>query len=127
MSQEPIDTTSADFMMRFFQDLITAVVTKFEDRIVTLETSVESLEKQMATIVIAYGEQAVFMEALVAQVAFGTDEARAKFHEDINEARRSMLEVMRDASNGIMADDNKNIAKSLADMAEQKLSDTTGQ
>lgn len=119
------DQATVDFLVKFFQDLMTSFVVKTEDRLVAVENSVEALEKQVATLVLAYGEQAVFMEALVAQVAFATDEARSKFHEDINAARRSMLEVMRDASTGIMADDNQNIAKPLADMAEQKLSDTT--
>lgn len=119
------DQATVDFLVKFFQDLMTSFVVKTEDRLVAVENSVEALEKQVATLVLAYGEQAVFMEALVAQIAFATDEARSKFHEDINAARKSMLEVMRDASNGIMADDNQNIAKPLADMAEQKLSDTT--
>lgn len=119
------DQATVDFLVKFFQDLMTSFVVKTEDRLVAVENSVEALEKQVATLVLAYGEQAVFMEALVAQVAFATDEARSKFHEDINAARRSMLEVMRDASTGIMADDNQNIAKPLADMAEQKLSDAT--
>lgn len=118
------DQATVDFLVKFFQDLMTSFVVKTEDRLVAVENSVEALEKQVATLVLAYGEQAVFMEALVAQVAFATDEARSKFHEDINAARRSMLEVMRDASTGIMADDNQNIAKPLADMVEQELSDT---
>jgi len=118
------DQTTVDFLVKFFQDLMTSFVVKTEDRLVAVEDSVEALEKQVATLVLAYGEQAVFMEALVAQIAFATDEARSKFHEDINAARKSMLEVMRDASSGIMDDNNKNIAKPLADMAEQKLSDT---
>jgi hypothetical protein len=118
------ENAAIEVFTRLFQDSITGLYAQFQDRFQSLEKSVEDLEKQMATLVLGYGEQAVFMEALVAQVAFGTDEARTKFHEDINAARRSMLEVMRDASTGFLADDNQNLAAALGDMAEQKLSDT---
>lgn len=108
---------------QLFHDSMTGVYAQVQDRLAKIEKSVEDLEKQVATLVLGYGEQAVFMEALVAQVAFAGDEARKKFHDDINEARRAMLEVMRDASTSFLADQNQNLAAALGDLAEQQLSD----
>lgn len=118
------DDTAALFT-RLFQDAMTGIYAQVTDRLDKLEVSVQELEKQMATLVLGYGEQAVFMEALVAQVAFGTDEARKQFHEDINTARRNMLEVMRDASSGFLANDNPHLAASLGDLADEQLSHPT--
>lgn len=119
-----LNDSTVELFTKLFHDSFTGLFAQVQDRFEKLEKSVEDLEKQMATLVLGFGEQAVFMEALVAQIAFATDEARAKFHDDINAARKSMLEVMRDASDGFLADDHENLAAALGDLAEQKLSDT---
>lgn len=121
---EMLNDSTVELFSKLFHDSFTGLYAQVQDRFEKLEKSVEDIEKQMATLVLGYGEQAVFMEALVAQIAFATSEARAKFHDDINAARKSMLEVMRDASDSFLADDHENLAAALGDMAEQKLSDT---
>lgn len=120
-----LNDSTVELFTKLFHDSFTGLYAQVQDRFEKLEKAVEDIEKQMATLVLGYGEQAVFMEALVAQIAFATAEARAKFHDDINAARKSMLEVMRDASDSFLADDHENLAAALGDMAEQKLSDTT--
>lgn len=110
---------------KLFHDSMSGIYAQMVDRFEKVEKSIEDLEKQVATLVLGYGEQAVFMEALVAQIAFAGDEARKQFHQDINAARRSMLEVMRDASTGFLADDNENLAATITDLVEQKLSNPT--
>jgi hypothetical protein len=120
----PIESDNVALFTKLFSDSMSGIYAQMVDRFEKIEKSVEDVEKQLATLILGYGEQAVFMEALVAQVAFAGDDARQKFHDDINEARRNMLEVMRDASQTIMADDNQNLAAALGDLAEQQLSDT---
>ena len=88
-----------------------------------LNNRVESLEKQMATLVLAYGEQAVFMEALIAQLAFASDEAQQSFHETLKEARKSMLEVMKDGGQNVVAPSDPILGQAIVDMASEKLSD----
>lgn len=128
MSEEQVipdfDNATAEFFVKLFQDTMQGAVAQFVDRIVKLEEAVEGFEKQIATLVLGYGEQAVFMEALVAQLAFSTDEARKKFQEDVSKARKDMLEVMHSASKGILADEDPNLAANIAAMAEEKLTDT---
>lgn len=119
-----LDQSTVDFITKFFQDLLTGFAARTEDRIQQLEDSVEAIEKQIANLVLGYGEQAVFMEALVAQMAFATDDARKAFHEDLAQARKNMLEVMQNASKGILADEDQKLASAITDLASSKLSDT---
>lgn len=88
-----------------------------------LETRVEAMEKQIATLVLAYGEQAVFMEALIGQIAFSSEEAQKSFHETLKNARKSMLEVMKDGSQNLVAGSDKNLGEAIVNMASEKLSD----
>jgi len=88
-----------------------------------LNTRVESLEKQMATLVLAYGEQAVFMEALVSQISFASEQAQKSFHETLKEARKSMLEVMKDGAQNLVVPSDPIVGQAIVDMASEKLSD----
>jgi acetyl/propionyl-CoA carboxylase alpha subunit len=119
-----IDEASLEFVTKFFQDLIHSLVSTTEDRLQSLESSIENIEKQIASLVVGYGEQAVFVEALISQIAFSTEEARNKFKEDIQSGRKEMLEVMQNASKTFLADTDQNLASAVADVAESKLSDS---
>jgi exonuclease VII small subunit len=88
-----------------------------------LEQRLEALEKQMATIVLAYGEQAVFMEALIGQIGFSSEEAQKSFHETLKNARKSMLEVMKDGSQTFVAGSDQKLGETIGNMASEKLSD----
>lgn len=97
------------------------VITKFHE----LEQKIENVEKQVATLVLAYGEQAVFMEALIGQIAFSTEEAQKSFHQTLKEARISMLEVMKDGSETFMARSDQDLGEALNNLASEKLSDSS--
>lgn len=90
-----------------------------------LEQRVEAMEKQIATLVLAYGEQAVFMEALIGQIAFSSDEAQKSFHETLKNARKSMLEVMKDGSQTFVAGSDQKLGEAIGNMASEKLSDSS--
>lgn len=127
MSEENIpnfDAHTAEFFTRLFQDTIQGISAQLVDRVNKLEEQIEGFEKQIATLVLGYGEQAVFMEALVAQLAFATDEARKQFQQDVSRARKDMLEVMQSASKGFMAEQDPDLASAIADLAESKLADS---
>lgn len=119
-----LDNMTVEFLTRLFQDTLKGIHAQVEDRILKLEESLEATEKQIATLVLGYGEQAVFMEALVAQLAFATDEARQAFQKDLTQARKDMLEVMNGASKGFMAEQDQGLAEAIADLVETKSSGT---
>lgn len=121
---ENIESINLEYITKFFQDLINGLAARTEDRLQYLETTLEGIEKQVATLVLGYGEQAVFMEALVAQMAFASDEARKAFYKDLADARKNMLEVMQDASKGFLADESPGVASAVENMASEKLSNS---
>jgi hypothetical protein len=123
-SNEHLDQHTAEFLTNFFQQVITGLAAQIEDRLKVLEESVESMEKQIATLILSYGEQAVFTEALVGQMAFATDEARKAFHQSLQDSRKQMFEVMQNASKGFLADENPGVASAVTDLAAEKLSNT---
>lgn len=123
MSQEHFDKDTAEYVAKVFLDIFEGFKAQAEDRIFKLEQTVEDLEKQIATLVVGYGEQAVFMEALVAQIAFNGEEQQKAFTENLAQARDKMLEVMQDAPS-VMGDGYTGTSSAVANLAAEKLSDT---
>jgi len=119
-----IESINLEYITKFFQDLINGLAARTEDRLHYLEVTLEGIEKQVATLVLGYGEQAVFMEALVAQMAFASDEARKVFYQDLADARKNMLEVMQDASKEFLASESPGVASAVENMAAEKLSNS---
>ena len=65
------------------RDVLLALASKMEERLSDYESRLESLDKQIATLVIGFGEQAVFMDALIANLSFATSEAQDAFHKSV--------------------------------------------
>ena len=110
--------------MSVVEEVVGSALSRFSQKLEELENRIDAIDQQIATLIIGYGEQAVFMEALVAQIAFATDKERASFNESLTEARKKMLEVMRDASAANLADEDPDLASAVENLANQKLSDT---
>lgn len=119
-----LDETTVKTVMSIVEEVMTSSVARFSHKLEELENRINSIDEQIATLVIGYGEQAVFMEALVAQLAFATDQERKSFNNSLTEARKKMLEVMRDASASNLADEDPNLASAVESLANQKLLDT---
>jgi len=83
----------------------------------------ESLEKQIATLVVGFGEQAVFLEALLAQLSFASEQQQKAFQENVSTARREMLKVMKDGSEALVAREDERLASALSDVVDSKSSD----
>jgi hypothetical protein len=122
------DSTDVGIIKTLLNDLIDDVYNKIynhvEEQFKEIHKKIESYEQQIATIVLAYGEQAVFMEALVGQIAFASKEAQDAFQEQLTKGRKQMLEVMNDASAGFVADQDPGLGKAIGDLAKEKLSNT---
>lgn len=123
-SEQPLDQQTLETIAEMFQKTAADVINSFAEKIQELDNRIESIDKQIATLIVGYGEQAVFMEALVAQLAFATDDQRKSFNDSLNEARKKMLEVMRDASATNLADEDPNTAAAVEELVAQKLSET---
>lgn len=105
--------------------VLIAMASKMEERLQEVESKLESIDKQMATLVVGFGEQAVFMDALIAQMAFNTAEAQKAFHDTIAESRKRMLQIMKEGSDAFLATSSPGLADAVTELADQKLSDTS--
>ena len=119
-----LDNATVEFLTQLFQDSIVLMRTNFDSRIEEIEKNIEAIEKQIATLVVGYGEQAVFMEALIGQLVFASDEERKNFNSNLATARKDMLEVMSSASKDLLASDNQGLATALADVVDEQSSNS---
>jgi hypothetical protein len=117
--------TEIEKLYQVINELILAVAAKFDSKIDEIQTLMESYEKQVATLVIGFGEQAVFLEALLGQIQFSSDEAQKNFHETLSNSRKQMLQVMKEGARDLVASDNERLASAIEDLAEAESSDST--
>jgi hypothetical protein len=118
------DKSELDVWKEQMIQVLTEMATKFETRLQEVEKSIENTEKQVATLVVGYGEQAVFMEALLGQIHFASPEAQQSFSKTLASARKDMLNIMKEGADGLLGESEKNLASAIKDMADQKLSNT---
>jgi len=118
------DKSEFDIWKEQMVTVLTEMANKFESRLQEVEKSIENTEKQVATLVIGYGEQAVFMEALLSQLSFASTEAQESFAKTLASARKEMLKIMKEGADGLLGDSEKDLASAIKNMADQKLSDT---
>jgi hypothetical protein len=109
---------------QFLESILVSINAQTNVRFTELEDRVEKIEQQIATLTLAYGETAIFLEALVGQLAFATEDAQKNFHSTLSDSRKSMIEVMQSAAEGFLADDSPVVGSALSDLAQQKLSET---
>jgi len=123
IESDPKDEVS--ILRQHVEDLLIALANRFESRLQECEKLVETLEKQFAQLIVGYGEQAVFMEALIAQINFASPEAQKAFTANVSENRRKMFQVMKEGAPGILGSENEDLASAITNLADQKLSDTS--
>ena len=123
IESDPKDEVS--ILRQHVEDLLIALADRFESRLQECEKLVETLEKQFAQLIVGYGEQAVFMEALIAQINFASPEAQKAFTANVSENRRKMFQVMKEGAPGILGSENEDLASAITNLADQKLSDTS--
>ena len=121
MSEEQLQQTE---VVKLIQDILIGINTQYQARFKELEDKIEKIEQQNATLVLAYGETTVFVESLVAQLAFASVEEQNRFTQNLAENRKSMLEVMQSAAEGFLGSDNPVAGSTISNLVEQKLSDS---
>lgn len=112
-----------DELKQYLESLILAVTETANERFSELDSKIEAMEKQIATLVVGFGEQAVFLEALLAQLAFSTEEQQQAFQKSLSDSRREMLKVMKDGSKNLLASQDERLASAIDDVVESKSSD----
>lgn len=119
-----VPETEIESVRKSFNEVIIALAAQFDSKLAEIDKTMESYEKQLAVMATGFAEQAVFIEALIAQVQFSTDEERKSFHDSVSTARKKMFDIMKEGANGIVADDNPRLASAIEDVVDSKLFDT---
>lgn len=109
---------------KYVQEVLVAFSKHVDAKLAEVDTKLEALEKQIATLVVGYGEQAVFMEALLAQLSFASEEQQQAFQRNVGEARKQMLKVMKDGAESLVAKQDERLASAITDVVDSKSSDS---
>lgn len=118
-------STTLEEMQKQVQELLVAFAAKLETRFDDIEKSIEKIEQQIATLILGFGEQAVNMEGLLAQLRFASPESQKIFMDTIADSRKKMLEVMKEGAGDLLAGESPGLASALENLAAEKLSDGT--
>lgn len=125
MEDNMFTSTTLEEMQKQVQDLLVAFAAKLETRFDDIEKSIEKIEQQIATLILGFGEQAVNMEGLLAQLRFASPESQKIFMDTIADSRKKMLEVMKEGAGDLLAGESPGLASALENLAAEKLSDGT--
>lgn len=110
-------------LKRYIEDIFISFSRLTDSKFDDVDKKIESLEKQIATLVVGFGEQAVFLEALLAQLSFASEEQQKAFQDNVSHARREMLKVMKDGSQTLVASEDERLASAISDVVDSKSSD----
>lgn len=113
-----------DQLKEYTETLVVSLASRLEERISELEKQIDSREQQMANLIVGFGEQAVFIEALIAQLTFATEDEQKSFHRTVAESRREMLKVMQEGARGVLGPEDQGLASAIDNLAESKSSDS---
>lgn len=124
LNKQEQDTAVSDLLRILVEDIYKKINNEIEKQFNDILKKIDSYEQQIATIVLAYGEQAVMMEALMGQIAFASQEAQTAFYDQLAKSRQQMLEVMNDASAGFVGNKDPGLGKAIGDLVKEKLPST---
>ena len=128
LTSDIINDSSADSdavsLKRYVEDIFISFSRLTDSKFAEFDKKIESLEKQIATLVVGFGEQAVFLEALLAQLSFASEEQQKAFQENVSTARREMLKVMKDGSETLVAREDERLASAINDVVDSKSSNS---
>lgn len=115
--------SDVDVLREQTQQLIISMSNKIDQRFKEFDESIESLERQIATLILGFGEQAVNMEGLIAQIKFASPESQKIFMDTIAQSRKQMLEAMKEGAGGLLATESPGVASAIESLVDEKLSD----
>lgn len=122
---EEKQTLDIEIIKSLLESLIQEVYEKLnkeiEDNLAEIIRKIEVYEQQIASIVYAYGEQAVVLDALATQVSYSSQEAQEAFSKQLIEKRKLMFEVINDAASGFVDGEDSGLGQAIRDMGEKNL------
>lgn len=102
---------------------VTAVSSVLSDRLGIAETTIDSLEKQLAAITVSFGEVSSIAEALVDRLSREPEILQEQFKKDLKRHRAEFLKTLR-GQVGEMGEHDPEFAKAMAGLAGEQHTDT---
>jgi len=122
--ENPSEQINFDLVKNILSTLVEDVYKKIyadiETNLQDIVKKIEAYEDQVATIVLAYGEQAVVMEALTTQLNYATPEAQKAFTEALNEQRKKMMETLNEGAKGFVAAQDPGLARAIGNLVDEE-------
>ena len=112
-----------DVFKNQIQEILIGLSQRIDQRFTEVDDLIEKIEKQIATLILGFGEQAVNTEALIAQLRFSSEEAQKSFMDTVAESRKQMLRTMKEGADGLLAREDPGLASAIESLADEKLSD----
>lgn len=122
---DDLELTEIEFLRKSVNDIVMALAAQFDNKLEKIDQTMQAYEEQIAILSTGFAEQAVFIEALLAQLNFASEESKKLFHDSIQEARQKMFKIMKEGANGIVAEQNPRLASAIEDVVDSKSADTT--
>jgi len=124
-SAEQLDANLiSGLLSTLMEEVYKKIYDDIENQFKDIIKKIEAYEDQVATIVYAYGEQAVVMEALATQLNYASPEAQKAFTQSLSEQRKKMVETLNEGSKGFVADKDPGLARAINNVVKEKLSNT---
>jgi hypothetical protein len=117
--------TDVEVLSKAVNDIVLAMAAQFDSKLEKLDKTMEAYEQQIATLATGFAEQAVFIEALLGQLNFASDEQKKNFHDSVHDARQKMFTIMKEGADGIVANDNPRLAAAIEDVVDSKSSNSS--
>jgi methyl-accepting chemotaxis protein len=122
--EQPDATLITGLLSTLMEEVYKKIYDDIENQFKDIIKKIEAYEDQVATIVYAYGEQAVVMEALATQLNYASPEAQKAFTDSLSEQRKKMVETLNEGSKGFVADKDPGLARAINNVVKEKLSNT---
>jgi methyl-accepting chemotaxis protein len=122
--EQPDATLITGLLSTLMEEVYKKIYDDIENQFKDIIKKIEAYEDQVATIVYAYGEQAVVMEALATQLNYASPEAQKAFTDSLSEQRKKMVETLNEGSKGFVADKDPGLARAINNVVKEKLSST---
>lgn len=103
---------------------VTTVSSVLHERLVSAEATIDSLEKQLAALIVSFGEVSAIADALAGHVIRSADEADInEFQKDVQKLKATMMETLR-GNVQRMGEENPDFAEAMAGLVGKLSTDT---
>lgn len=122
--QGPVTHKDLTYVKNIVSRYVEMIEKGLNERMEIMERSIEAIEKQIATLSVAFGEQAVLIEALVGQIKYSDKGEREEFHNTIKEKREEMLGVMKQGAAALFGEDSA-VTAAMEELVSEDSADQT--